>query len=95
MLAKALSKVGDAISRLGCKIGVHDFRGGPGWPCERCGRLDDIWIDGEPMFGQETCMNCGWNEGGLKPKAKVKFVNGDAVCPQCGELCDYFDFRDE
>lgn len=49
----------------------------------------------ECQFGQETCMNCGWDEGDERPKSEVKFVNGDAVCPECGELCDYYDYRDE
>jgi len=45
--------------------------------------------------GQEICRNCGWDDGHEKPKSEVTFVNGDAVCPECGEICDYYDFRDE
>lgn len=48
----------------------------------------------EQTFGQDTCMNCGWDKGHEKPIEEVKFVDGDAVCPECGELCEYFDYRD-
>jgi hypothetical protein len=27
----------------GCKIGVHDWRNGPGAPCALCGERDDLW----------------------------------------------------
>lgn len=46
------------------------------------------------MFGQEPCSNCGFSGLPCVEKSGVKFVNGDAVCPECGEVCDYFDFRD-
>lgn len=46
-------------------------------------------------FGQENCANCGWSGGNFKDRSSVRFVGGDAVCPECGELCDYYDYRDE
>ena len=46
------------------------------------------------MFGQQPCSNCGFLGLPCAEKSDVKFVNGDAVCPECGEVCDYFDHRD-
>ena len=46
------------------------------------------------QFGQDPCSNCGFPGLPCAEKSEVKFVNGDAVCPQCGEVCDYFDTRD-
>lgn len=31
------------IVRHGCRIGVHDWRNGPGSPCVLCGAPDDFW----------------------------------------------------
>lgn len=48
-----------------------------------------------PEFGQDSCINCGFR-GRLNVEiAEVEFnSDGDALCPECGEICDYFDFRE-
>lgn len=35
--------IGHGLDRLMCRIGVHDWRGGPGRPCRLCGAPDDLW----------------------------------------------------
>jgi hypothetical protein len=32
-------------SRLLCRLGLHDWRNGPGEDCTVCGRHDDIWCE--------------------------------------------------
>ena len=61
----------------------------------RINRAESKAMTTNAEYGQDACMNCGWDDGAEKPKSEVSFVAGDAVCPECGELCDYFDFRDE
>lgn len=49
----------------------------------------------EAEFGQEVCSNCGWDKGAEIPISEVTFTScGDALCPECGHICDYFDYRD-
>lgn len=47
--------------------------------------------------GQNSCGNCGWS--GLQnhdPSDKnIKRSNdGDALCPECNEVCHTYDYRD-
>lgn len=49
-----------------------------------------------PEFGQETCLNCGWNKGAEIDFATVAFdEHGDALCPECGDHCEIYDYRDD
>lgn len=31
------------VIRHGCRLGVHDWRNGPGEPCVLCGEPDSFW----------------------------------------------------
>jgi acetyl-CoA carboxylase beta subunit len=46
-------------------------------------------------FGQDACLNCGWPGKPNCESDQVKFMDdGNAVCPECGEVCHYYDYRE-
>ncbi len=38
-----LNKLKKLLSRVLCRIGIHDWRNGPGENCVECGHPDDFW----------------------------------------------------
>jgi len=49
----------------------------------------------EIQFGQDDCLNCGWDKGAGIDLATVKRTeSGDGLCPQCGEVCQTYDYRE-